>query len=682
MRRLNEVQKVLLGISSFLVVFISGIKTASAQIIFGIPILGGAVNWILGLLKEEVAGDGLLESAGEWVIKLLFSIINYIIILFTTVLFSVAGALIKFAIKVNSGLENSPIVEAGYDTVLKVANLGLVVAIIVVAFMVMLRRNNAQKLLVRFILVALIINFGHLILTTWIVRPVDEITSNIEDAINIGETGFAGTFSGVFLDGNISPQGAIESIIEGAGEKENFVITIAKGITTSIFLLTVGLVGFMTLLAVGGMLLVRYIAMSILIILFPIVILSWIFPNFKITGGDPWNLWLGNFTRWLLFGPISLFFVWLAVGLTVNLSTNPNALEGGGGDPFFVAVGNMFAIVGLLLGGIIVANKMGIMGASYAKSSMKKVQAYAKGKVKLGKDRAVNTALNSEKNKERIERMQQKRGLRFAGRQLNMAGAKAEKRVNEAAKKKTKDLDPKRLAAALPTLSDPDLVEALNTLREKEALDLVDTKKYIGDEKTKQSFQRYGREKDYEKIEKARGFNTAMIKALEAGDDKKLEEETEKFHKSYKGGDVKLIGGGLFKDPNNKDNTLRGFTDDEFEKLRSVALNSTFGNIPGTTARIRAQLDHDSLIELQNELESTINHMEQQFVLDPRIDKDTFEKMEVKQKVKVIQDVYGVEAASVSSSLYGSRKNFGSSIFGSMPTPTQAQQVSGDTSET
>ena len=102
-------------------------------------------------------------------------------------------------------------------------------------------------------------------------------------------------------------------------------------------------------------------------------------------------------------------------------------------------------------------------------------------------------------------------------------------------------------------------------------------------------------------------------------------------------------------------------------------MSSVFQNIPGAVARIRAQLSHDDLIAVQQELENTISGMEQQVKLHPRIDAEAFEKGTVKERVSIIQEAFGaegVEAASIASSLYSSRKSFGSSIFGTMPTFT------------
>ena len=537
------------------------------------------------------------------------------------------------------------------------------------------------------------LNFSFLITTTFFIKPVDDITDAIQRATRFGP----GTFATAFVPGNLfnkddtilkPPEGLVNfdegDLLPGIGFTT--IIDLASVSFSAVFLI----IGTITLFSFAGLLFVRYITLGILIIILPIAWVTWIFPGLSVGGGHPFKQWWAQFIKWLLFAPISMFFFWLSVR-AVNMSGG--ALPTSGSEKFFLlpeaagVIGDMIIIIGLMIGGMIVANKMGVTGSNAALALAKKTGNWAKknatDKTKLYGARVVSAPLRTEKGRERVENLQKSTGLkRFIGQKLNIAGGKSEKFIKDEAKKKIKDLNPKRLADMVPTLREPELMEALNALREKESLGLVDMKKYIGDEGTQKIFKKHGRGKDYEKIEKAMVMNTAMVKALEAGDDTKLDEETEKFHKSYKGSDLKLISGALFKDPNKKENILKGFTEDEFKKLRSADMNSVFQNLPGATAKIRAQLDHDSLIEFQNELESTIKYLEEQFVLDPRIDKDEFEKMDVKQKIGVIQETYDVEAASVMSSLYSSRKNFGSSIFGSMPTFAQTQQAQGDAQET
>lgn len=676
MKRLWRLNKFFISLLTFFFVFLATTKPAAA--IIHESIAGAIFNWV-----GDIAAQFITAIVGIFV-----GIINTVIGLVAWALFWVAGEFISFGLAINSQLAQSVLIKEGFDIVLSFANLGIIVSIVVIAFMIMLRRGNAGELLSKFILVAILINFGLVITTNLLIKPVDEITGIINDATNFNVGSFARAFIVPisFGDEILAPPSGSEGIVQvenTADSVPGLWAGIVINLSSVLFSVMFMVMGTIVMFGFAGILFVRYIALGVLLILLPIAWLSYIFPGLKMAGGHPFQVWWASFFKWLIFAPVSMFFFYLAVrAVGRGALTGPgtfNLLSDAG-----AALGDMIIAVGLMVGGMIVANRMGIYGASGVMKATGKVTTYVKGIAKTRAVQVASTPLRTEKARERIEGMQKATGVRRAfgyrimGQQLNVAGAAAEKRVNEAAKRRFKGMDPKRIAGMTPTLHGAELKEALISLQKEKALGLADMKKLIGDEKTKKLFNRYGQGKDYEKIEKSAGFNTAMVKALEAKDHNKLQEETEKFHKTYGGNDIRLIEGGLFKDPNNEENVLNGFTSEEFKDLRKAAVASTFQNIPGAVAKIRTQLDHDSLINFQNELEKAIEDMENDLVSDLKIDKNMFENAEVKQKVKIIQEVRGVEAASVASSLYGSRKSFGSSIFGTLPTGPEATQSSSE----
>jgi len=163
--------KLFIGITSFLFVFIAGTRTAQAFIHPDI------VNLLVG-----------------WIVGFVVGIINTVIGIIAWVFFLIAGWLIDFGLSINSQLANSALIKTGYDIVLSIANLGIIIAIVVIAFMIMLRRSNASQLLVRFILVAILMNFGLVIVINLLIKPVDEITGIIHDATQFGPTSFGKAF--------------------------------------------------------------------------------------------------------------------------------------------------------------------------------------------------------------------------------------------------------------------------------------------------------------------------------------------------------------------------------------------------------------------------------------------------------------------------------------------------------
>ncbi|MBI2013171.1 MAG: hypothetical protein HYS88_01860, partial [Candidatus Colwellbacteria bacterium] len=109
--------------------------------------------------------------------------------------------------------------------------------------------------------------------------------------------------------------------------------------------------------------------------LLPIAWITWIFPNLKVPGGHPWTVWWENFTRWLLFAPFAMFFFYLATGLA-----NTKGFTASPGSGFVEYLGGTILIVGLLLGGLVVSNKMGISGGAMALGAVATMKGWAKEK--------------------------------------------------------------------------------------------------------------------------------------------------------------------------------------------------------------------------------------------------------------------------------------------------------------
>jgi hypothetical protein len=133
------------------------------------------------------------------------------------------------------------------------------------------------------------------------------------------------------------------------------------------------------LFAMAVMFLIRFITLSILLILVPLACLFWVLPATK----TYWDKWWENFLRWIMFAPAATFFFFLAICLSAKLQTMNSSFasmaQGNGGPPgdqitfanlptpdFFTSAANFIIIFGFMIGGLIVADKMGIYGAKAA----------------------------------------------------------------------------------------------------------------------------------------------------------------------------------------------------------------------------------------------------------------------------------------------------------------------------
>lgn len=208
-----------------------------------------------------------------------------------------------------------------------------------------------------------------------------------------------------------------------------------KGITTLAFTAFFTLFAAITLLALAVMLFIRYIYLTLLLIFSPIIWLLWIFPSTQ----KYWSDWWHNFMKWVFFAPVMLFFLYLAVA---TLGQYPASLAkyAPAGDlsnqPFAISVayiGNLVAILGLLLGGLFAANALGIAGAKtfygWAQGAGKGVGGWAGKKAgRFTVEKTAGKVLGSERVKGWTEKLAGSRvpGVRFIGQGINRLGSQVE----------------------------------------------------------------------------------------------------------------------------------------------------------------------------------------------------------------------------------------------------------------
>ena len=353
---------------------------------FGMTPVGAIVGGIVGLAKSLSGKFVNIVSTGA--ILLAVNIFSYILGFIASAVFSVGGFLVDFALEINFHLLGSSIIQTGWGIVLSFTNLGFVLAIIVIAFATIFRIQSyaMKQVLWKLIVAALLVNFS-LVIAGAFINIADNVTSSFNNKI-LGASGvglstkLAGVLNTQFF---LSGENYLETIekgknattttntpiITGAGLTGTDAASMAlKGIVTLLFIAFFTFLSALTLLAIAIMLVIRYVYLVILLILSPVVWLLWIFP-----GTDKyWKEWWDNFLRWVFFAPIVLFFLYLTISTidkfpgemakqaTSKMSQYPNG-------PFAIDlayIGDLVAILGLLIGGLLVANKLGITGAKVA----------------------------------------------------------------------------------------------------------------------------------------------------------------------------------------------------------------------------------------------------------------------------------------------------------------------------
>lgn len=307
------------------------------------------------------------------------------------ILVALAAKITAIALEINSFVasKENPTVQLGFKMTLALANLGFVAAIVVIAIATILRMQSygIKQLLWRLVVAALLVNFSITIagailnvsdgVAKYFISAADPTTSDIS------YFSFAGKLAAAFAPQALfqpPDPNSLDLVRAGVGIGTSAETSIMDQTFTAIFNMIFSIIFMLiiavTFLALGILLMIRYVYVSILLILMPLVWLMWIFPSFR----HLWKKWWDKFLSWAFFLPISMFFIYLALYTALNqqswLAAHTNFA--GGNDPataLVLATGNVGIVqkagqiivtIGLVLGGLFAANKLAPAGAAIA----------------------------------------------------------------------------------------------------------------------------------------------------------------------------------------------------------------------------------------------------------------------------------------------------------------------------
>lgn len=275
-----------------------------------------------------------------------------------------------------------------------IANIGLLFAFVLIGIMLILNVDryggsaaSAKKAIPRLIIFAVLLNFslfasqavidvanafGSSFTTLAQENCSEQVTTqqgggqSLEDcATNNGISGRimqAAGLTGIWDDGRRD----INSALNNTGDRPySYAVSL---IMLSIFVLVSALV----LLAGAIMLIIRVVVLSFLMVTSPIGFAGMVIPGLGKMAGQWWSALLNQ----AFFAPVYLLLIFLSIKLTENLMNGEaslaNAVIANAGDAVSgnVQVVMVFLIViGFMLGSLILANKMGAVGAKFAISS-------------------------------------------------------------------------------------------------------------------------------------------------------------------------------------------------------------------------------------------------------------------------------------------------------------------------
>ena len=350
---------------------------------------------LLNLLPNISELLGIGDIAGS-VIGWVAFVVNYIFSLIAGVFIAFETWIIQIVLQMNTTIVNSVVVQSGFEVTLSLANLGFVAAIIVIAIATILRIQTygIKQILWKLIIAALLVNFS-LVIAGAIINFSDQLTLPFLRAFpgaGGGFINFADSIASAYQPQQyLNPQDQNTAQVtdqELAGFASAAGSSLGRMIAP-IAAASMGLLGNLMIVivlgAIGILLLIRYMYLTILLILMPLAWVSWIFPAWQ----GQWRNWWSKFFRWTLFAPISIFFLWLVLNagaaihgktqdspfsdVNTTITSGSSGVSGGlfelFGDALAPVLGtflNGLVLAGLTVGGLIAANSLSILGAGAA----------------------------------------------------------------------------------------------------------------------------------------------------------------------------------------------------------------------------------------------------------------------------------------------------------------------------
>ena len=329
-----------------------------------------------------------LRKAFQWSTLTIGYLIGRTIAFFITF----ASILIGILINANTNILTNNYVLEGFRISLSLANLGFVLAIILIAFGTILRIESYEfkRTLYNLVIAALLINFSFAIAGIFIDFTnatgqffFDAVTSQTKNAST-----FADNFANALNLNNLIPS----PIENPGGSILSFGTTYIQSIVSIIAMIAFGILVAVVFFGFAIMLAIRMIYIAILLIVMPI---AWLFLTIPNLSGH-FQKWWSKFLQWTFFFPAAAFFLYLAIvtqqELGVQQVSGVAAARdlAGWGEGIAEGMLKLVLQVGIMVGGLIAANAMGISGASGALAMAGKVKGWATGAV--GKYTGANLA--------------------------------------------------------------------------------------------------------------------------------------------------------------------------------------------------------------------------------------------------------------------------------------------------
>jgi len=313
--------------------------------------------------EEITQGVGLaIATVLSWIAYVFIMVFGGILTLLITILVNIA--------QVNNIID-VPAVVKGWVIVRDLCNMIFVLIFLMIAFATILKIEsyNVKKMLPKLLIMAVLINFS---------RTIFGLMIDFSQVIMLT---FVSSFS-EHGDGNFIAMFQTDKVMAMWGGAENVSSwPVVVAIITGVIALIITNIVVLVMLAI---LVMRIVMFWIYTIFSPLIFLGFAFPPIQKYTGKIWE----DFTKQLVVGPVLAFFIWLALA---TASESSNKLGAVGGEELCSGINQLFCegsfqtfiiTVGLLMGGLMVAQQMGGAAGSIAGKGLENAKKVAMAPLK------------------------------------------------------------------------------------------------------------------------------------------------------------------------------------------------------------------------------------------------------------------------------------------------------------
>ncbi|TSC59772.1 MAG: Uncharacterized protein LiPW15_792 [Parcubacteria group bacterium LiPW_15] len=327
-----------------------------------------------------------IGDIGAKAVGTVLQIVSYMVTFIAGIAVAVISWAIGVVLNMSLGAVNSPTVQGGYNVTLAIANLGFILGVIIVAIATILRNQTygVKTLLYKVVVMAVLVNFG-LVLAGGLINISNGFTQYFLDSITGGKGAasvlkFSDTMTGAFQPQSfLSPYSKADAEKGTADVAQEFSVSgefykMLRPQAAFVMMLIAMVLIIITLAAFLVMLVIRYVTLVILLILLPLAWMAWSFPYLS----KHFQTWWSKFIQQILFPPVAIFFLWLALTVSKNAfsaapststvsSTNINGI-GSLLSAIALPLLDVVVLSAMMIGGLMAAQTLGV---EFAATGMK-----------------------------------------------------------------------------------------------------------------------------------------------------------------------------------------------------------------------------------------------------------------------------------------------------------------------